>query len=153
MTASMTFLYLLFAEVWLSLYLDLVFFFFNFYYSVVALQCCVSFCCAAMWISCIYTHIPYFFNFHSIYVTTEHWVEFPILHSRFSLVIHFINSSVYVLIPVSQFTPPPFFPLWCPYACYLFPCLSFCFANRFICTCAWFSLGLSSLGLTNLLNL
>ena len=33
------------------------------------------------------------------------------LHSRFSLVICFIHSCVYVSIPISQFTPPPLPPL------------------------------------------
>ena len=41
-------------------------------------------------------------------VTTEPWGEFPVLHSRFSLVIYFIYSSVYMSIPTSQFLPPPF---------------------------------------------
>ena len=35
-------------------------------------------------------------------------VEFPVLYSRFSLVIYFIHVSVYMLIPNSQFIPPPF---------------------------------------------
>ena len=35
-------------------------------------------------------------------------LEFPLLvYSRFSLVIYFIHSSVYMSIPISQFTPPP----------------------------------------------
>ena len=52
----------------------------NFYWTVVDLQCCISFCCTAKWIS--YTH------------TYEYWVEFPVLYSRFLLVIYFISSSV-----------------------------------------------------------
>ena len=30
----------------------------NFYWSIVALQCYVSFRCPAKWVSCMYTHIP-----------------------------------------------------------------------------------------------
>ena len=32
--------------------------------------------------------------------------EFPVLYSRSLLVIYVIYSSVYMLIPISQFTPP-----------------------------------------------
>jgi len=65
--------------------------------------------------------------------TTEHWVEFPVLPSRFSLVIYFIHNSVYTSIPISQFILPPLpFPVWYLYICSLCLCLYFCFANKFI---------------------
>ena len=35
-------------------------------------------------------------DFLPIWVTTEHWVEFPVLHSRFSLSIYFTHSNVYM---------------------------------------------------------
>ena len=34
-------------------------------------------------------------------------VEFPVLYSRFSLVIYFIHITVYMSIPISLFIPPP----------------------------------------------
>ena len=38
-------------------------------------------------------------------------IEFPVLHSRFSLVIYFIHSTVYMSIPSSQSITPSPFPL------------------------------------------
>ena len=79
------------------------------YWSIVALQYCVSLHSTANWMSYRYTYIPSFVDFLLIWVTAEHWVEFPVLYSRFSLVIYFIHSinSVHMSIPISQFIPPP----------------------------------------------
>ena len=85
-------------------------------------------------VSQLYIYIDLlFFGFPSHLVTTEHWVEFPVLFSRFSLVIYFIHSinSVYTSIPVSQFIPPTTFPLD-QYVCFLHLHLYFCFANKII---------------------
>ena len=38
---------------------------------------------------------------------SEHWVDFPVLYSRFPLVVYFIYSSGYMPTSVSQFMPPP----------------------------------------------
>ena len=43
----------------------------------------------------MFTYIPCFGDFLPIEVATEHWGEFPVLHSWFSLVIQFIHSCVY----------------------------------------------------------
>ena len=43
-----------------------------------------------------------------LFVTTEHWVEFLVICSRFSLVTCFIHSGVYMSILISQFIPLPF---------------------------------------------
>ena len=76
-------------------------------WGIVASQCCASFCHAAKWISHMYAYIPSVLDFLPIWVTTEHWGEFPLLYSRFSLVIYFIYSinRVYMSIPVPQFIP------------------------------------------------
>ena len=71
------------------------FFFFNFYWSRVHLQCFVSFCCTAKWISYTYTYTHSSLDYFPIEVITEYWVEFPVLYSRSSLVIYFLYSSVY----------------------------------------------------------
>ena len=65
------------------------YFILNFYWSMAALQCYVSFCCTAMWISYTDTSIPSFLDFHPIQITTEHWVELPALDSRFSFHANF----------------------------------------------------------------
>ena len=58
-------------------------------------------------VSQLYIHIhALLFGLPSIQVTTERWVEFPVLYSRFSVVISFVHSSVYVSVLLSQFIPP-----------------------------------------------
>ena len=53
----------------------------------------------------------FFPDFLPICVTTEHWIDFPMLYIRFSLVIYFIHI-VYMSIPTSQLITP-LFPLPC----------------------------------------
>ena len=83
--------------------------FLNFYWSIVHLYCYVSFRCTAKWISYTYTYIHslFFLDTFPIYAITEYWVEFPVLYSRFLLVIYFMCSSMYMSIPISQFIPCP----------------------------------------------
>ena len=59
--------------------------------------------------------------------------DFSVLCIRFSLVIYFMHSSVYMSITFFQFTPSPISP-WYPYVCSLCVCLYFCFANQIIST-------------------
>ena len=77
--------------------------FFNSYWSIVDLQCWVSFRYTAKWISYTYTYIYSFLDHFPIQTITEYWVEFPVLNSRSLLVICFIYSSACMSIPVSHF--------------------------------------------------
>ena len=56
--------------------------------------------------SCMYTYIPSILDFLPTQVIVEHEAEFPVPHSRFSLVIYFTHGMVYMSIPIFQFIPP-----------------------------------------------
>ena len=74
-------------------------FFFTFY-SVLEIQikCCDSFRWTAKGLSHIYTYIHSPPSSPPIQAATWHWAEFPVLHSRALLAIHFKYSSVYMSI-------------------------------------------------------
>ena len=75
-----------------------------------------------------YTYPRFWGDFFPIYVTTEHWVEFPVLYNKFSLMIYFIHriGSVYMPISVSQLIPPTF-----PFGIHTFV-LSICDLEHFL---------------------
>ena len=90
-----------------------------------------------------YIHYPPFLDFLSIQVSREYREEFPVLCSRFSLVIYFMHRYYYVYIRQSQqytyVNPnlpvhPPTLPPWYADVCSLRLCLYFCFANMIIFT-------------------
>ena len=90
-----------------------IFFKVNFYWSVVALQCGVSFCCAAKWISHADTYICSILDFLPIQVAVEHWVEFPVLFVNLFYAPYQWWSTVCVCVyRISQFLPLP--PLLSP---------------------------------------
>ena len=101
----------------------------NFYWSTVALQ--VS--AAQQSQSAICIRVSPLFCISFPFRSSQSIEKLPVLDNRFSLVIYFIHSSVYMLIPISQFIPPSFSP-WYPYIYSLYLCLYFCFANKFIWT-------------------
>ena len=113
-----------------------------FYWGLVVLQRCIHFCCTTKWISYMHTYIPSLLDLPPapilpIKVITEHCAEPPELYRRFPLAAYFTNGSVYVCayvsILLSQFVPPSP-PPPCTHIRPLYPHLSSCPANRFICT-------------------
>ena len=81
----------------------------TFYWSIVALQCCVSFLlCSKVNQSYVYIY-TLFLRFPSHLGQHRALSRVPcVLYSRFSLVIYFIHSSVYMSVPISQFIPPSY---------------------------------------------
>ena len=73
---------------------------------MVDLQCCVSFCYTAKWISYTYTYIHSFLDSFPTWAITKFWEEFPVLYFRSLLVNYFIYSGVYISIPISRYIAP-----------------------------------------------
>ena len=72
---------------------------FFFYWSIIALQCFVSFCCAT--VICIHISPPSSASLPSILtpvlpVITELWAELPVPYSSFPLAVCFTRGSVYM---------------------------------------------------------
>ena len=71
----------------------------------------LAFTCYSVVLLSVVEQSEYLYIYH-LFVTIEHWVEFPVLYSRtFSLVIYFIPSSVFMSIPISKFIPLSLPPL------------------------------------------
>ena len=73
-------------------------FIFILYWSIVDLQHFVSFRCPAKWFRYTHTHTHSFSGSFPIQAITEYQAEFPVLYSRFLLIVYFIYSCVQVLI-------------------------------------------------------
>ena len=95
----------------------------NFYWSIVDLQCCVSFRCSAKWISYIYIYVPISLPscvslpptlpIPPLKVVTKHRADLPVLCGCFPLASYFTFGSVYMSVPLSHFVPayPSPFPV------------------------------------------
>ena len=70
----------------------------------------------------------------SIYVTSEHWAELPVLYRSFSWAFYFIHGGVYMSVPISQFIPASLLCPARPHICSLSLCFYSCPANRLIST-------------------
>ena len=60
--------------------------------------------------SVIHIHVSTLLDCFPIQAITEYRDEFPVLYSRSLLVIYFIDSRVYMSVPISQLNPPPRLP-------------------------------------------
>ena len=99
-------------------------FFFN--WSTICLQYCVNFYSTAKGFSYTYACSCSF----PLWLITGYWIEFSVLDGRTLLFIHPVYTSLHLLIPNSQSTPPC--PLWQPQVCSLCLQVSFCFTDNFV---------------------
>ena len=122
-------------QVYLVILEIITFNFFIVYWSVNALQFCVSFCCTTVNQLYVYmylhpvespSHLPSLLGHHR----ALSWA-FCTIYS-FPLAIYLTHGSVYISMLLSQFVPSSLSPP-CPYAHSLCRCLYSCPENRFIC--------------------
>ena len=66
---------------------------FFFFWIIVALEYCVSFWWMAKWISSKYIGSLVFLDFLPFEVTTQHWLQFLVVHRSFSFIIYFTQST------------------------------------------------------------
>ena len=87
-----------------------------FYWSILALQCRVSFCCTATRISYVYMYIPSLWTcspIPALQVITEPWAEPPVPCSSFLLAISLTRGGVCTSLLLSQLVLLSPFPPLC----------------------------------------
>ena len=103
-------------------------------WSIIALQCWVSFCCTGKWISHMHTHIPSLLDLPpsppSHPTRPSQSTQLTSLYSRFPLAIYLTHGSVFMSNLISQFIPPSPSTPPCPRVCSLHLPFYSCPANK-----------------------
>ena len=90
--------------------------------------------CDSFWCTVSDKQYVYLLSYFPIWFPVRYWAVLPVWYSRtLFFFIYFICSSLYPLIPSSQFITPQPFLLWSPWVCFLCVGVCFWFANEFMC--------------------
>ena len=124
----------------------LFFFFKHLYWSIIALQWSVSFCCITLNQLYIYIyphissllHLPPTLPIPTLWVVTKHLADLSVLCSFFPLAIYITFGSVYMSMPLSHFVPAYPSPSPCPQVHSLHLHVYSCPAPRFFRTIFFF---------------
>ena len=88
--------------------------------------------CTAKWPSHAYIYTFFFSHYPPSCSIISDEIQFPVLHSRISLLIHSKCNSLHLLTPDSQSIPLPLPPPWQPQVCSPSPWVSFLWKGSFV---------------------